>query len=159
VTEESRITDAMRAIIGKEGEPTRMDVDKTSIRWFARAVGHTDLVYYDEEYAKSKGHRGILAPPGFLGQIAYAPGSMISIRGFPPMPDLKVTRALNGGTAFQYYGEDVCAGDALSRVTKIADLQERAGRMGSMVIITGESNYYNQDGKLVATETNTEIVY
>ncbi len=159
MTQEPRITDNMRAVIGKEGEPTRMELDKTTIRWFARAVGHTDPVYYDEEYAKSKGHRSIPAPPGFLGQIVYTPGSMISIRGFPPMPDLKVSRALNGGTEFEYYGEEICAGDVLQRVTKIADLQERTGRMGTMVIITGESNYYNQTGKLVATERNTEIVY
>jgi hypothetical protein len=159
MTEESRITDEMRGIIGKEGEPVKMEVDKTTIRWFARAVGHTDLIYYDEDYAKSKGHRGLVAPPGFLGQIVYLPGSTISIRGFPPMPGLQITRALNGGTSFEYYDEEICAGDALRRVTKIVDLEERAGRMGTMVIIVGESNYYNSVGKLVATERNTEIVY
>ena len=143
MTEESRISDEMRAIIGKEGEPVRMELDKTTIRWFARAVGHTDLIFYDEDYARSKGHRSIVAPPGFLGQGVYIPGSMISIRGFPPIPGLKVTRALNGGTAFEYYGEEICAGDVLTRVTKIADMQERAGRMGTMLIIVGESNYYN----------------
>jgi hypothetical protein len=132
MTEESRITDEMRAVIGKEGEPVRMELDKTTIRWFARAVGHTDRIFYDEDYAKSKGHRSIVAPPGFLGQVVYVPGRSTSIRGFPPMPGLKATRALNG---------------------------ERAGRMGTMLFIVGESNYHNQDGKLVATERNTEILY
>ncbi len=55
MTEEAIITDEMRAVIGKEAEPLTVEVDKTAIRWFARAVGHTDLVYYDEAYAKSKG--------------------------------------------------------------------------------------------------------
>ncbi len=159
MTEESRITDEMRAIIGKEGEPTRMELDRTTIRWFARAVGYTDLIYYDEDYAKAKGHRSIVAPPGFFGQIAYFPGSSINIRGFPPIPDLVITRALNGGTSFEYYGEDICAGDVLSRITKIADIQERSGRGGSMLIVTGESNYYDSSGTLVATERNTEIFY
>jgi hypothetical protein len=31
--------------------------------------------------------------------------------------------------------------------------------MGTLLIIVGESNYHNQDGKLVATERNTEILY
>jgi hypothetical protein len=159
VTGESRITDEMRAIIGKEGEPARMELDKTTIRWFARAVGHSDLIFYDEDYARNKGHRGIVAPPGFLGQMVYVPGSSVNIRGFPPLPGLVITRALNGGTSFEYYDEEICAGDVLTRVTKIADLQERPGRTGTMLIVVGESNYYNSDGKLVATERNTELFY
>ncbi|MCH8209949.1 MAG: MaoC family dehydratase N-terminal domain-containing protein, partial [Planctomycetes bacterium] len=42
-------------------------------RMFARAVGHTDLIFYDEEHAKSKGYRSIVAPPGFLGTPAFKP--------------------------------------------------------------------------------------
>ncbi|MGA2285592.1 MAG: MaoC family dehydratase N-terminal domain-containing protein, partial [Dehalococcoidia bacterium] len=59
----------------------------------------------------------------------------------------------------EYYNEEICAGDVLTRVTKIADLQERPGRAGTMLIVVGESNYYNSDGKLMATERNTEIFY
>ena len=46
------ITDAMKAQIGKESEPTTSEVDKTAIRIFARSVGHTDPIYYDEAAAK-----------------------------------------------------------------------------------------------------------
>ena len=61
--QESVITDEMREAIGKEGAPATLEVDKTGCRMFARAVGHTDLIFYDEEYAKSKGHRSVVAPP------------------------------------------------------------------------------------------------
>jgi hypothetical protein len=57
----------MRANLNKEGPPTTLEVEKTSIRMFARAVGHTDLIFFDQAYAKSKGHRSIVAPPGYLG--------------------------------------------------------------------------------------------
>src|SRR3972149_1341642 len=69
----SLITEEMRAGIGREGPPVRHEGDKTGIRMFARAVGHTDLVFYDEEYAKSKGHRSIIAPPSYLGTPAFSP--------------------------------------------------------------------------------------
>jgi hypothetical protein len=81
VTEESIITDEMRTVIGKEAEPLTVEVDKTAIRWFARAVGHTDLVYYDEAYAKSKGHRSLICPPGFLGHAIHTPENPTNIIG------------------------------------------------------------------------------
>ena len=73
--EETLITDEMRANLNKEGPPTTLEVEKTSIRMFARAVGHTDLIFYDEAYAKSKGHRSIVAPPGYLGTPIFTPNS------------------------------------------------------------------------------------
>ena len=164
MTEESLITDEMRAAIGKEGEPLTVEVDKTAIRWFARAVGHTDLVYYDEAYAKSKGHRSIVCPPGFLGHAIHTPQDPTniignSVRRTPALPGLKITRILNGGTEFEYYGEDICAGDVLKSVTKVADLRERTGALGKMLFLVTESNFYNPEGKLVATERDTGIIY
>ena len=47
MAETSAITDEMRAAIGKEWEPFTVEVDKTAVRMFARAVGYTDLIYYD----------------------------------------------------------------------------------------------------------------
>ncbi len=165
MTEESILTDEMRSVVGVEGEPQTIEVDKTAIRWFARAVGHTDLVFYDEDYAKSKGHRSIIAPPGFLGHAIHTPQNPTNIVGnsikkAPAIPGLHLGRLLNGGTEFEYYGEDVCGGDAFDAVTKIADLRERTGALGKMVILTTETNLYRKtDRKLVATERGTGILY
>jgi acyl dehydratase len=163
MAEESLITDEMRAMLGKEVEPVRLEVDKTSISWFARAVGYVDLIYYDEEYAKSRGHRGIVAPPGFFGQPVYVPQGSGTMGSAPSMarllPGMKVKRALNGGTEFEYYDEEVCAGDVLTRTMKVVDLQERTGSLGKMLILTTEASYRNAEGKLVATQRGTGIVY
>ena len=72
---ESAITDEMRASIGVEGAPTLNEVTTTGIRMFARAVGYTDQRFYDEAYAKSKGYRSLLAPPGYLGTAVYNPNA------------------------------------------------------------------------------------
>jgi acyl dehydratase len=164
VTQESLITDEARAVIGKEGEPLIVEVDKTAIRWFARAVGHTDLVFYDEEYAKSKGHRSIICPPGFLGHAIHTPQNPTNIIGNsvkrgPGLPGIKVSRLLNGGTEFEYYGEDICGGDTLKSISKVLDMRERTGAVGKMLIVTSEANFYNTEGKLVATERGTGIIY
>ena len=164
MTQESAITDEMRAAIGTEGEPLIVEIDKTAIRWFARAVGHTDLVYYDEAYAKSKGHRSLVCPPGFLGHAIHTPQNPTniignSVRRPPALPGVALTRLLNGGTEFEYYGDDICAGDVLKSVCKIADLRERTGALGKMLILITETHFYNPQGKLVATERDTGILY
>ena len=160
---QSSLADELRTVMGKESEPLIIEVDKTAIRMFARAVGHTDLVFYDEEYAKSKGHRSIICPPGFVGHAIHTPQKPSGIIGssVTRMPEIKAQfrGVLNGGTEFEYYGEDICAGDVLKGVSKVADLRERAGALGQMLFVVTETNYTNQNGKLVATQRGTAIMY
>ncbi|MCI0855082.1 MAG: MaoC family dehydratase N-terminal domain-containing protein [Chloroflexi bacterium] len=155
---ESVITDEMREAIGKESAPTTLEVDKTGCRMFARAVGHTDLIFYDEEYAKSKGHRGIVAPPGFFGTPAFKPGGGRSegppARGF----SIPYKRVLNGGTEYEYL-DSVCAGDRLTSTTKISGFTERKGSIGPMLITERETTYTNQAGNVVAKMLGTTIQY
>ena len=152
------ITDEMREAIGKESAPTTLEVDKTGCRMFARAVGHTDLIFYDEECAKSKGHRGIVAPPGFFGTPAFKPGGGRSegppARGF----SIPYKRVLNGGTEYEYL-DSVCAGDRLTSTTKISGFTERKGSIGPMLITERETTYTNQAGNVVAKMLGTTIQY
>ena len=157
MAEASVITDEMRAANGKESEPVTVEVDKTAVRMFARAVGYTDLIYYDEDYAKSKGYRSLPAPMGFLGQPIYRPD--IPLRPAYIMPfESPYRRILNGGTDIEYY-EPICAGDVLTSTSKIADISERTASIGPMLLITGETTYKNQEGRVVARFRGTLIQY
>ena len=157
--EGSVITDEMRAAVGKESEPALLEVDKTGCRMFARAVGHTDPIFYDEEYARSKGYRGIVAPPGFLGTRVFKPAAGGVTQGRPGMGfSVPYKRVLNGGTETEYY-DTVCAGDVLTARNKITGFQERSGSMGPMLITSRETTYTDQDGKVVAVERGTAIQY
>ncbi len=155
---ESVITDEMRKAIGKESPPTTLDVEKTNCRMFARSVGHTDKIFYDEAYAKSKGHRSIVAAPGFFGTPVFRPGGGRS-EG-PPAQGFSIPykRVLNGGTDYEYF-DSVCAGDTITAITKISGFTERAGSIGPMLITERETAYTNQDGKLVAKMLGTTIQY
>ena len=70
----SVISEEMRAAIGVEGPTTVMEVERTNCQMFARSVGHSDPIFYDEAAAKARGYRGIVAPPGFLGTPVFRPG-------------------------------------------------------------------------------------
>ncbi len=155
---ESLITDEMRAQIGKESEPTTLEIDKTSVRMFARAVGYTDPVYYDEEAAKAAGYRSLPAPPGYLGTPVYDPNRRSGRAQQMPEPSRPLKRVLNGGTDVEYLA-DICAGDILTSASAVSSIEERQGRLGEMLITTTKTTYRNQDGEVVAIMTGTGIRY
>ena len=160
---QSVITDKMREAVGKESAPTALEVDKTGCRMFARAVGHTDLIFYDEEYAKSKGHRSTVAPPGFLGTPIFKPrgagGEGADGAGeFIARSEVPYKRVLNGGTEYEYF-DVICAGDVLTSRSKVTDYSERSGSLGPMLITNRETTYTNQNGTVVAKLRGTVIQY
>jgi acyl dehydratase len=147
----------MRAAIGRESAPVIYEVDNLGCRQFARAVGYTDPIYYDEEAARAKGYRGIVAPIGFLGHPIYDPAR--PPRG-PEASGMNIPykRVLNGGTDIEYFGV-VCAGDRLTATSKVTDLQEREGRVGPMLIVNTETTFRDDSGAIVAVMRGTVIRY
>ena len=102
---ESLITDEMRGVIGKESDSVTYEVDNTGCRQFARAVGYTDPIFFDEAAAKARGYRAIVAPPGFLGHPVMIPG-----KSAPRGPEslgfqTSLKRVLNGGTDYEYFAD------------------------------------------------------
>jgi hypothetical protein len=155
MAESSVITDEMRAALGVEGEPYTLEVDKTSVRMFARSVGYTDPLFYDEDFAKSKGYRSLPAPPHYLGTPIFNPAGGEARGGRRFSTPYK--RVLNGGTDIEYF-HTICAGDVLTAASKIANFEETAGRLGPMLITTTETTY-RRDGKVVAISRGTGIQY
>jgi hypothetical protein len=153
----SFITDEMRSYIGKESGPVVVEVDKSACRMFARAVGYTDPVFYDEEEAKRRGYRSIPAPPGFLGHVVYNPARPEQRLDYLPPFKTPFTRILNGGTDIEYL-DDICAGDVLTVTRKVVDIQERQGRLGPMLIVVSEFTYRRGE-QVVAKFRGTLIQY
>src|SRR3954447_267837 len=97
----------MQAAIGVESEPRPLELDKLQIRLFARAVGYTDPLYFDEAFAKSQGYLSLPCPPQFLGVPIFSPASAA-----PPFGGARSRRArlnhglkrvLNGGTEIEMF--------------------------------------------------------
>lgn len=159
----SVITEEMRAAIGVEGPPATLEVEKTNCRMFARSVGHTDPIFYDEAAAKARGYRSIVAPPGFLGTPIFRPGGGGGAPGEMGGRNFSVPykRILNGGTDYEYFPDDdvVCAGDTITARSKIASFEEAEGSLGPMLITKRETTYTNQRGIVVAKMYGTLIQY
>lgn len=152
----SLITDEMRAMVGKASEPWTTELDRSGCRLFARSIGYTDPVYYDEAVAKQRGFRDIPAPPGFLGTPVYNPNVRSAADDDAERRLDWVTAGLNGGTDIEYF-DTVCAGDVLEARRQITSWTERESRMGRMVILKQDIEY-SRDGKLVAIDHGTSLL-
>lgn len=164
--EQSVISDEMRAAIGVESEPWTVEVDKTAVRMFARAVGYTDPLFYDEAFAKQKGYRSLPCPPHYLGTAVFNPANSDPTFGGPRGGQRRFTtpykRVLNGGTDIEYLtktpADAICAGDSVQASSRIAEIVERRGSIGPMLITTTET-IYRRNGKDVAISRGTGIQY
>lgn len=153
------LTPEMKAAIGKSGDKVTQEVTTLGIRTFARAVGYTNPIYYDEEAAKAKGHRALVSPPGHFGMAVYNPGKgggMNQGRDFPS----PFTRNLDGGREVEPV-ERVYAGDILESVTTLTNLEIVPSRAyGQMMIRTSETVFTRKsDGKVVGRTRSTGISY
>jgi acyl dehydratase len=146
----------MKAAIGKSNDPVTYEVTTQGIRLFARAVGYRNPLYFDEEYAKSKGHPTIAAPPGYFGVQVWDPRRTGG--GPRRLYESPFTRNLNGGTEVEPI-KHIYAGDTLTAVSSLADLQGTVGRLGPMLVQTTETVYTNQKGEVVAKTRGTGLSY
>ena len=150
MTQESAITPEMRAAIGVESEPRTSEVEKGAIIKFAEAIGDTNPIYNDEAAARESRYGGMIAPPTFLRSMSAGP-LKVDVRS-------SYSANLDGGSEWEYF-EPIRPGDRITVTTKVADIYERAGRLGNMLFMVRETNYVNQFGNTVATQRTTGISY
>ena len=60
-----------RSFINKTYPPIIFDVEKQRVKFFSKATGQTDPIYFDEDVAKKKGFPSLLAPPTFLTTVSH----------------------------------------------------------------------------------------
>jgi len=163
MAEQFQLTDEMRSHIGETSPPWTMEVTTTSVRAFARGVGYTDPIYFDIAAARKAGYRNLPAPPTYLGTPVFIPGQSDDTFSAPRAARQGIQHGLkgllDGGTETEYFA-DICAGDTLTVVSRIANLEVRSSpSLGKMLIMTSESTYTNQDGQKVAVQRGQAIFY
>jgi len=152
------IGDDLRALIGTETETLLGEITLREIQRYAAAAGDLNPLYFDEEYARASVYGGIIAPPNYLtaiiGWAAGPPESELAPDGCLPDPIRPLLpgmqRAMGAGQELEFMAP-VRPGDRITRVSRIADATERAGRSGPFVLITFEERYVNQHGNVVVT--------
>lgn len=127
--------------IGESFAPVTADVELWQLKFFAKAVGETNPIYFDEAAAKKAGHRSILAPPTYAVTLSCAvPDPFARLRAL----GMDLTRILHTKQRFEYYAP-IYARDEITFVARIVDVYEkRSGRFQFMVEETDATNQYGE---------------
>ena len=134
----------LRKKIGHVSGPDVQHVDAGAIAKFARAIGETNPLYFDEAYAKTTRFGGIVAPPTFASRFItpLLPGEMFDF-------DVPLRRALHSDDI----GENdipVRPGDIISTTARYADVFLKQGRNGLLLFQAADLTCVNQNGHRVA---------
>ena len=148
--ENTIIPESLLEAIGVESDPITYEIEKGHIARFAESIGDENPLFSDEIKARNSRYGGIIAPPTFYR--ALRPGSL------PESADSPFTRNLDAGSDWEFF-EPIRPGDRITVTIKLADVVEREGRLGKMIIITRETRYENQLGQIVATQKTNGISY
>ena len=164
MADQIEITDQMRGQIGQTSPPWDYEVTTTSVRAFARGVGYTDPVYFDQEASREAGYRDLPAPPTYLGTPIFIPGRSSDTFSRPtegqPSINHGLAGLLDGGTETEMFTQ-ICAGDILSVVVTITDLNVRDSKaLGQMLIMIYETTFTDRaTGDIAAVQHGQAIFY
>ena len=139
-----------RTLIGRESEPVVHEVEKGAVRRFAEALGDPNPLYQDEAAARGAGFAGLLAPPTF-------PVTLTANERFRHSLDLGTRSLLHGEQAFEYF-RPLVAGDRITVVSRVADVQERPGASGPSDVLVLEEEGRDDRGELVFRTRATFIL-
>jgi acyl dehydratase len=132
-----------RSFIGTESEPRTVDVEKGQLKFFAKATGETNPIYFDEAAARAAGHRALPAPLTFAFCLnAAAPPKKGNVLG-----DMGVDmrRILHGEQNFTHHAT-IYAGDVITLTTKTVDIYSK--KNGALDFIVQDTKAVNQHGQL-----------
>ncbi|MDM0109699.1 MaoC family dehydratase N-terminal domain-containing protein [Variovorax sp. J22R24] len=137
--------------IGHELPPCELPIERSRLRFFAKAIGETDPVYTDEAAARDAGYPDLPAPPTFLFAAELDAGVTDRL-----LADLQIPLAklLHGEQGFTYH-RPACVGDTVTVRSRIDDVYDK--KNGALEFVVKSSRATNQRGELVA-EMRTVLV-
>jgi acyl dehydratase len=129
--------------IGKTLPAFRAVAEAGRLRFFAKAIGETNPVYFDESAARDAGHPALPLPPTFLFSLEFEQPDT----SWRDEIGIELPRILHGEQQFTYH-RVAYAGDTLLFESRIADIYDKKG--GALEFVVRETRVTNQRGEHVA---------
>jgi len=140
-----------RKWIGHELPASQLPIERSRLRFFAKAIGETDPVYTEEAAARNAGYPDLPAPPTFLFAAELDSGvndQLLADLGVP------LAKLLHGEQGFSYH-RPACVGDTITVRSRIEDIYDK--KNGALELVVKTSRATNQNDELVA-EMRTVLV-
>lgn len=132
-----------KKIIGFTFPRHSIAVEAGQLRFFAKSIGETDPVYFDESAARDRGHPNLPVPPTFLFSLELARPA----NDWRDKAGMLLERILHGEQSFKYH-RMAYAGDVLHFDSEITDLYDKKG--GALQFLVTDVKVTNQRGEHVA---------
>jgi acyl dehydratase len=151
------LTEALKKMIGKVEPLLVYRVEEGAIQRYARAVGDSNPMHSDLEYAAQSSFGRLKAPPGFTGWPMSSGFDMFQfverlIAAGAPRGNL------DGGVEYEFLAP-IGAGDTLAALIKIAGIVGKETKMGSTMVTTVETTYTNQRGTVAMIARQTFLSF
>ena len=137
--------------IGHQLPASEMALDRSRLRFFAKAIGETAPIYTDVQAAQAAGYADLPAPPTFLFGAELDSGTTYRLL---ELLDIPVVKLLHGEQSFTYH-QSACAGDTVTVQSRIDDIYDK--KNGALEFLVKSSRATNQNNALVA-EIRTVLV-
>ena len=129
--------------IGRQLPTFLVNAEAGQLRFFAKATGETNPIYFDEQAARDAGHPNLPLPPTFLFSLEF----QIPSNAWRDELGIVTARILHGEQSFRYH-RMAYAGDTLRFEVRIADIYDKKG--GALEFVVRETRVTNQHGEHVA---------
>ena len=133
-----------------------MVVEAAFLKFFARATGEANPIYFDEDAARAAGHPSLPAPPTYLFSLALcAPAKRGAVLDPKDGIGVDMRRILHGEQSFAHH-RPIHAGDRLTLTTTTRDIYEKRG--GALEFIVQDTRAENDAGELCAEMSVVTVV-
>jgi acyl dehydratase len=140
-----------RQWIGHALPASVLPLERSRLRFFAKAIGETDPVYTDVDAAREAGYADLPAPPTFLFAAELDSGATEHLLKNMKIP---LAKLLHGEQGFSFH-RPACAGDTITVRSVVTDVYDK--KQGQLEFVVKTARATNQQGELVA-ELRTVIV-
>ena len=137
--------------IGHELPASQLPIERSRLRFFAKAIGETDPVYTEEAAARDAGYPDLPAPPTFLFAAELDSGANDQLLADLGVP---LAKLLHGEQGFSYH-HPACVGYTITVRSRIEDIYDK--KNGALEFVVKTSRATNQNDELVA-EMRTVLV-
>lgn len=158
MSDTSDVIKKLRDMVGRMTQPIVNEIEAGAIKRYAEAVGDPNPLYSDIQYARKSRYGGIICPPGFFGWSMKVTSGAIEMMApvFGALIEGGLLRILDAGREYDFF-HPIRAGDRLAWYARFANVKEKEGKAGNMVLVTMEITYINQRGDMVAKARQTFI--
>lgn len=130
--------------IGHELPASQLPIERSRLRFFAKAIGETDPLYTDLAAARDAGYPDLPAPPTFLFAAELDSGAVDRLLAELEIP---IAKLLHGEQSFIYH-RAACVGDTVTVRSRVEDIYDK--KNGALEFVVKASRATNQRDELVA---------